>query len=95
MQAKASYAGVTRTPNHDNFGLAVLIFQLLCMGRHPFAGRFLGTGDPPSIPEAIARSRYAYSRDRQRTMLAPSAGSLKRPSDPLPSAVADRLASSG
>ena len=87
MQAKASYAGVFRTPNHDNFGLAVLIFQLLCMGRHPFAGRFLGTGDPPTIPEAIAKSRYAYSRDRQRTMLAPSAGSL--PMDALASDVQD------
>jgi hypothetical protein len=30
----------------------------------------------PSTPEAIAKSRYAYSCDRQRTMLAPSAGSL-------------------
>jgi len=29
---------VIRTKNHDLFGLAVLIFQLLFMGRHPFAG---------------------------------------------------------
>ena len=28
-----------RTADHDRFGLAVLIFQLLFMGRHPFAGR--------------------------------------------------------
>ena len=30
---------VERTPHHDGFGLAVVIFQLLFMGRHPFAGR--------------------------------------------------------
>jgi len=28
-----------RTPNHDAFGLAVLIFQLLMQGFHPFTGR--------------------------------------------------------
>ncbi len=42
MQGLASYRGVVRTPNHDNFGLAVLIFQVLCMGRHPFSGRYAG-----------------------------------------------------
>ena len=31
---------VTRTTNHDNFGLAVLIFHLLIMGRHPYTGIF-------------------------------------------------------
>ena len=87
MQARSSYAGITRTPNQDNFGLAVIIFQLLCIGRHPFAGRFLGTGEPPSIPEAIAKSQYAYSQDSQRTMLAPSAGSL--PMEALTSNVRD------
>jgi len=30
---------IVRTPDHDRFGLAVLIFQLLFMGRHPYAGR--------------------------------------------------------
>ena len=76
MQAVASYAGITRTLNHDNFGLAVIIFQLLCMARHPFMGRFLSSGDPPTIEEAIARSQYAYSREQRRTMMAPPPGSL-------------------
>lgn len=76
MQGVASYLGIRRTPNHDNFGLAVIIFQLLCMARHPFAGRFLGSGDPPSIEDAIAKSRYAYSRDQTRTQLAPPPISL-------------------
>ena len=76
MQAVTSYAGIRRTPNHDNFGLAVVIFQLLCIARHPFAGRHIGTGEPPSIEEAIARSRYAYSREQSRTQMAPPPGSL-------------------
>jgi DNA-binding helix-hairpin-helix protein with protein kinase domain len=76
MQALSSYAKITRTPNHDNFGLAIFIFQLLCMGRHPFAGQYRGSGDPPSIPEAIAKFFYAYSRDNARTMMAPPPGSL-------------------
>ncbi len=64
---------VVRTPNHDNFGLAVLIFHLLFMGRHPFAGKFLGRGEMP-IEKAIAEHRFAFARDTQRTqMLAPPA----------------------
>ena len=59
-----------RTPNHDAFGLAVLIFHLLFMGRHPFAGRYLCHGEMP-IEKAIAESRFAYSPDTRRTRMAP------------------------
>ncbi len=76
MQGLASYRDVTRTPNHDAFGLAVMIFQLLCMGRHPFAGRYAGSGEAPGIDEAIAASRYAYSADTRRTRMTPPPGSL-------------------
>jgi DNA-binding helix-hairpin-helix protein with protein kinase domain len=61
---------VIRTPNHDNFGLAILIFNLLFMGRHPFAGRFLGRGDMP-IEKAIGECRFAFSPDTQRTQMQP------------------------
>ncbi len=54
---------VLRTANHDNFGLAVMVFLLLFMGRHPFAGRFLGRGDMP-ISKAISELRFAYSAMR-------------------------------
>ncbi len=76
MQGLDSYANVLRSPNHDSFGLAVIVFQLLCIARHPFAGRFLGQGEPPSIEEAIKASRYAYSRDRTRTLMEAPPGSL-------------------
>ena len=36
-----NFRGLRRTANHDRFGVAVLLFHLLFMGRHPFAGRYL------------------------------------------------------
>jgi DNA-binding helix-hairpin-helix protein with protein kinase domain len=65
-----SLGATRRTLNHDNFGLAVLVFHLLFMGRHPFAGRYLGRGDMP-IERAIGESRFAYSVDAARTQMAP------------------------
>jgi DNA-binding helix-hairpin-helix protein with protein kinase domain len=64
------FKNVIRTPNHDNFGLAVLLFHLLFMGRHPFAGRFLGRGDMP-IEKAIGEFRFAFAPDSQRTQMQP------------------------
>jgi DNA-binding helix-hairpin-helix protein with protein kinase domain len=57
---RVSTKGVVRTPNFDNFGLAVMIFHLLFMGRHPFAGRPRNTGDVP-IAQAIKEFRFPYS----------------------------------
>jgi DNA-binding helix-hairpin-helix protein with protein kinase domain len=76
MQRLRTYAGFLRTPNHDAFGLAVLIFQLLCLARHPYSGKWLGSGEPPAIEEAIRDYRYAYAADRSRTKIAPPPGSL-------------------
>jgi DNA-binding helix-hairpin-helix protein with protein kinase domain len=59
---------VDRTMNHDAFGLAVMVFQLLFMGRHPFVGGFLPGGDMP-MEKAIAECRFAYSSDRSRTRM--------------------------
>ena len=67
------FRDITRTTNHDAFGLAILIFQLLFMGRHPFSGGYLGTGDMP-IPKAIAEFRFAYgSKASERQMVSPPA----------------------
>lgn len=64
----ASFGKVDRTPNHDNFGLAVLLFQLLFLGRHPFAGKYLGKGDM-NIKTAIKDGRFAYSSRKAETMM--------------------------
>jgi DNA-binding helix-hairpin-helix protein with protein kinase domain len=50
-----NFKGVQRTPNHDRFGLAVLIFYLLFMGRHPFAGQFRGRGEMPPLDQVNLR----------------------------------------
>src|SRR5262245_2110065 len=41
----ADFSNTIRTNDHDSFGLAVLIFQLLFMGRHPFSGTYKGGGE--------------------------------------------------
>lgn len=58
-----NFATVRRTIEHDNFGLAVAIFHLLFMGRHPYAGRH--NGPDISMGDAIAQNRFAYSLVRQ------------------------------
>lgn len=52
-----------RTTNHDAFGMAVVIFQLLFMGRHPFVGT-VRRGDIPPIHENIGSFRYVYAETR-------------------------------
>ncbi|GAA0667205.1 DNA-binding helix-hairpin-helix protein with protein kinase domain [Sphingomonas insulae] len=67
--------GIVRTPEHDAFGLAIVIFQLLFMGRHPFVGRYRGSGDMP-IERAIAEHRFAYSA-RGRSDMSPPPGAAR------------------
>lgn len=75
MQGLSTFSGLIRTPNHDNFGLAVLIFQLLFLARHPFSGRFLGMGEMP-LEKAIAEYRFAYSSNCQMLQTSPPPSSL-------------------
>jgi DNA-binding helix-hairpin-helix protein with protein kinase domain len=68
-------ANVERTIEHDSFGLAVAIFHLLFMGRHPYAGRY--SGPDISMGEAIAQNRFAFSLTRQTaTQTRPPPGTL-------------------
>ena len=71
----SKFEDVNRLANHDLFGLAVTIFQLLMMGRHPFAGRFFGNGDMP-IPKAISEYRFAFSANGQQFQMSPPPHSL-------------------
>lgn len=76
---------IVRTVNHDGFGLAVMLFLLLFMGRHPFAGRFLGRGDM-LIPKAISELRFAYSAMRADVQMD------RPPNTPALSIVGDEVA---
>jgi DNA-binding helix-hairpin-helix protein with protein kinase domain len=55
---------IERTPDHDRFGLAVLVFHLLFMGRHPFAGRHPERALP--VEAAIREGLFAFGREAQR-----------------------------
>ena len=61
LQGQA-FAEVDRRPEHDLFGLAVLIFQLLMEGMHPFNGRFTGAEeDPcPALADRIKLGWFPY-----------------------------------
>src|SRR5215472_3422631 len=74
LQGK-EFATFVRTENHDNFGLALLIFHLLLMGRHPFAGRFLGAGEMP-VERAIREYRFAFAPNSRELQMAPPPNSL-------------------
>ncbi|MDY6940778.1 MAG: GUN4 domain-containing protein [Cyanobacteriota bacterium] len=60
LQGEA-FSSIDRTPEHDTFGLAVLIFQLLMEGTHPFDGVYLGTGEPPPKETRIGAGHLPYS----------------------------------
>jgi DNA-binding helix-hairpin-helix protein with protein kinase domain len=68
------FRGLRRTANHDAFGLAVLLFHLLYLGRHPFAGKYSG-GEMP-IERAIAESRFVYGRKAIAHGMTPPPGTL-------------------
>lgn len=75
-----SLDGVIRTVDHDAFGIAVLVFQLLFLGRHPHAGVPRGRDLP--LVDAIGQNCFAYSRI-QSVRLAPPRGTLLMSDLPL------------
>jgi DNA-binding helix-hairpin-helix protein with protein kinase domain len=50
-----------RLREHDAFALAVLIFQLLMQGVHPFSGIYTGSGETPSLADRIAAGWWPYA----------------------------------
>jgi DNA-binding helix-hairpin-helix protein with protein kinase domain len=72
--AGLAFRGLKRTANHDAFGLAVLLFHLLYLGRHPFAGRHVD-GEMP-IERAIAESRFAYGANADSLGMSRPPGTL-------------------
>jgi DNA-binding helix-hairpin-helix protein with protein kinase domain len=64
-----------RLPQHDSFGLAIIIFQLLFMGRHPFSGRYQGNEEMP-LERAIREFRFAYGDDAHLRQMQQPPGTL-------------------
>lgn len=85
LQSYSSFRGIPRTANQDNFGLAVLIFHLLLMGRHPFSGVFSGDNSL-TLKNWIEQFRYAFGRNAAEKQMAPP------PKSVTPSILPDEIA---
>ncbi|MHC5597901.1 MAG: tetratricopeptide repeat protein, partial [Nostoc sp.] len=59
-----TFAQHDREISHDLFGLAVLVFQLLMEGTHPFSGIFQGAIEPPPYESRIVSGHFTYSQKR-------------------------------
>lgn len=64
----ADFNKIIRSPNHDNFSLAILIFQLLFIGRHPFTG----VGGPDELSEAVRNHFFYYGQKARARGLGPA-----------------------
>jgi DNA-binding helix-hairpin-helix protein with protein kinase domain len=82
------FADFDRGPEHDAFALAVLVFQLLQQGVHPFAGRYTGDGEPEDLARRITRGHWPYARSRKVPYTPPPGAP---PFDALPPAVQDLI----
>lgn len=76
LQGVASFDRVPRTSNHDNFGLALLIFHLLFGGRHPYSGVPLRVDAGEALEKDIQACRYAYALDSQQRGFKPPPKSI-------------------
>ena len=54
----AGYACFDRTPDHDGFSLAIIAYQALCDGRHPYSGRLSPSAQPAQ--KSVDRIRHGY-----------------------------------
>jgi len=60
-----TFADCDRLVTHDSFGLAVLLFQLLMEGTHPFSGIYTDAGEPPTYETRIEYGHFTYSKQRR------------------------------
>ncbi len=74
LQGK-DFRGLRRTANTDLFSLAVLIFKILFMGRHPFAGVTL-TKSETTLEQCIAEFRFAFAERSQLLLVTPPPGAF-------------------
>lgn len=76
LQGISSFSGIRRTANHDNFGLALLVFHILFGGRHPYSGVPLRKEVGNALESDIRAFRYAYSRSAHSRGLTPPPRSI-------------------
>jgi DNA-binding helix-hairpin-helix protein with protein kinase domain len=76
LQGIPSFDGVKRSANHDNFGLALLVFHLLFGGRHPYSGVPLSSHVGEALENDIKAYRFAYAKDAIARSIAPPPKSI-------------------
>ena len=59
-----SFDQVDRNIHHDRFALAVVIYQLLMEGTHPFRGIYTGPGEKPQVETCISQGYFLHSTSR-------------------------------
>jgi DNA-binding helix-hairpin-helix protein with protein kinase domain len=74
LQGK-TFRGLRRTANTDLFSLALLIFKILFMGRHPFAGVPL-TATETTLEQCIKEFRFAFTGNSQALHIKPPPGAF-------------------
>ena len=65
------FADLDRTVEHDRFGLAVLLFQILMEGTHPYSSVYAGAGEPPPLEARISAGHFAYDAGRSAGVYRP------------------------
>ena len=66
-----SFPDTIRSPEHDRFGLGVLIFQLLMEGNHPFRAQWRGAGTQPTLLEKIEQGLFPHTKPSNRAVAPP------------------------
>jgi serine/threonine protein kinase len=79
------FSDLDRSVHHDLFGLAVLLFQMLMEGTHPFNSAYHGNGDAPALGESIRQGLFSFGRAPGLFSVPPNAP----PYELLPTAVRD------
>lgn len=74
LQSYKSFRDIDRKPIHDLFSVAVICFQLLFMGRHPFVGIYKGTD--VTLDKAIERFWFSYGEAGKNKGISPPPESL-------------------
>ena len=73
------FTDVDRAPEHDRFALAVLLFQILMEGTHPFMGEFTGAGDAPPLEARVRAGHFPHAG-----LLSPAIGPYRPSRGALP-----------
>lgn len=66
---------IDQTAQHDRFRLAILLFKLLFLGRHPYVGVFSGRGEM-TVERAIREHRFVYGSLAIQWEMRPPPGAL-------------------